>query len=166
MKTKRPLIAAAALLALLGGARVALSHCEVPCGIYDDSMRIVMIREDITTIEKAMKQIEEIGAAEKPNWNQLVRWVTTKEEHATKIQDVVTQYFLTQRVKVPAEGDEAAREKYVNQLTILHELLVTAMKMKQTTDLANVEKARQLVDRFVGAYFSEEDRKHLQEHDD
>lgn len=166
MKTKRNLIVAIALLALLGGARVALSHCEVPCGIYDDSMRIAMIREDITTVEKAMKQIEELGAAEKPNWNQLVRWITTKEDHATKIQDAVTQYFMTQRVKVPAEGDAAAREKYLSQLTALHELLVAAMKMKQTTDLAHVEKARKLVDRFVDAYFGEEDRKHLKEHHD
>ncbi|MDY6953871.1 MAG: superoxide dismutase [Ni], partial [Thermodesulfobacteriota bacterium] len=35
----------------------ASAHCEIPCGIYDDQMRIDMIAEHITTIEKSMKQI-------------------------------------------------------------------------------------------------------------
>ena len=29
-------------------ARAIYSHCEIPCGIYDDKMRITMIAEDIT----------------------------------------------------------------------------------------------------------------------
>jgi nickel superoxide dismutase len=166
MQRHRLLAGVLALALVLGASGIALSHCEIPCGIYNDSMRIVMLREDITTVEKSMKQITELGAQEKPNWNQLVRWVTNKEEHANKIQEVVTQYFMTQRVKVPAEGDAAAQAKYVEQVTILHQLLVTAMKMKQTTDLAHVKKARELVDEFVGAYFSEEDQAHLKEHHD
>jgi nickel superoxide dismutase len=36
-----------------------------------------------------------------------VRWVTTKETHAQEIQDIVSAYFLTQRIK-PAEGDMEA----------------------------------------------------------
>ena len=32
------------------------AHCEVPCGIYEDSVRIVMIYEHITTIEQSMKK--------------------------------------------------------------------------------------------------------------
>ena len=35
----------------------AWAHCEIPCGIYDDHMRIHMIEEHITTIEKSMQQI-------------------------------------------------------------------------------------------------------------
>lgn len=31
----------------------ASAHCEIPCGIYDDQMRVNMIGEHITTIEKS-----------------------------------------------------------------------------------------------------------------
>ncbi len=31
-------------------ASYAAAHCEIPCGIYDDEMRINMIAEHITTI--------------------------------------------------------------------------------------------------------------------
>jgi len=33
------------------------SHCEVPCGIYDDEMRFTMVEEHIKTIEKAMNPL-------------------------------------------------------------------------------------------------------------
>ena len=39
----------------------ASAHCEIPCGIYDDELRISMLNEHITTIEKSMNQIMKIG---------------------------------------------------------------------------------------------------------
>ena len=51
------------------------SHCEIPCGIYDDEMRINMIAENITTVEKSMKQIIELSGQDKQNMKQIVRWV-------------------------------------------------------------------------------------------
>ena len=33
-------------------------HCQVPCGIYDDAVRIVQIEEDIATMRKAMSMIK------------------------------------------------------------------------------------------------------------
>ncbi len=75
-------------------------HCQVPCGIYGDSIRIELIYEHIETIDKSMRMIDEISNQEKPNYNQLVRWVVNKEEHAEKIQEIVSQYFLNQRIKI------------------------------------------------------------------
>jgi len=54
------------------GAR-ARAHCEVPCGIYDDALRVRVIREDLATIEKAMKQIVALSKAPDRNANQLAR---------------------------------------------------------------------------------------------
>ena len=53
------------ILSLAGGAVIAglavmlapglvLSHCQVPCGIYDDAARVVRMYEDATTIEYAV----------------------------------------------------------------------------------------------------------------
>jgi len=135
-------------------AQVAFAHCQVPCGIYDDGMRCDMIEEHITTIERAMKSIEHLSGEEKPNSNQIVRWVTTKDAHAQAIQSIASEYFMTQKLKPVAETD-AAREKYVRQLTILHEMLVYAMKAKQTTDLQYVDRLRDVLKTFRAAYFDD-----------
>jgi nickel superoxide dismutase len=144
---------AMALIWAIMPALPASSHCEIPCGIYGDETRFVMMREDIATIEKSMKQVMELSKEAKPNYNQIVRWVENKEHHADKIRDVVTQYFMAQRVKpVPPKESEEHRA-YVERLTLLHLMIVHSMKCKQTTDLAHVEKLKELVDLFEKAYF-------------
>ena len=124
----------------------AEAHCEIPCGIYDDQVRIEMIAEDATTVEKAMKQIVELSTQKPINYNQLVRWVSNKEDHANKIQHLVYQYFMTQRIKPDTD-------KYEEKLTVLHKMLVAAMKCKQTTDLSHVETLRSLLKSFEKLYF-------------
>ncbi len=157
-------IFAVAFLVMLLAGRSLYAHCEIPCGIYNDEMRFKMIEEDITTVEKAMNQINELSQATPVNYNQLVRWITNKEKHAGKIQEVVYQYFLTQRIKPGDPADEAAYREYTKKLALLHNLLFYAMKTKQTTDVKNVEKLRALLSEFHDAYFSEEDSEHLKEH--
>jgi nickel superoxide dismutase len=142
----------ACLILFLAVGAVAQAHCEVPCGIYGDEMRIRMIAEHITTIDKAMKQIELISAAESVNHNQLVRWVDNKEKHADEIQEIVTQYFMTQRIKPADPSDKEAQAAYVEKLTLLHGMLIQSMKAKQGTDLDVVQKLRTLLDSFSEAY--------------
>lgn len=146
------------VLTLIGmNYQESYAHCEIPCGIYADSVRITMIKEHITTIEKSMNQIEEISQEEDPNYNQLVRWVVNKEEHAKKIQDIVSQYFLHQRIKIVEESQTEAYEKYQKHLALLHKMLVYAMKCKQTTDLTFIKNLRTTVADFEKAYFHTHD---------
>ena len=141
-------------LVLVLGAGSALAHCQIPCGIYDDSTQFAVMREKVTTIEKSMKEIVDLSAAEPVNYNQLVRWVTNKDNHATMLQDIVTEYFMFQRVK-PADPTDAEHwQSYIDKLTLLHGIAVNAMKAKQTTDLQYIEKLRQGIDAFEKAYFS------------
>ena len=161
-KRKEKLIVSVLLLTTLClvPARTVFSHCEIPCGIYDDRMRISMIAEDITTLEKSMKLIVTLSTQKEENFNQIVRWIQNKEDHANKIAHGITQYFMTQRLK-PAgqEGSEEHRD-YLVKLTLLHEMLIYAMKAKQTTDLANVEKLRTLLDKFEKVYFGDQEKGH------
>ena len=76
------------------------AHCQVPCGIYSDDTVLIDLQTHQKTIAKAMNQINELSKDAGKNANQISRWVTNKEEHATKIQDTMTQYFLAQRVKL------------------------------------------------------------------
>ena len=142
----------------------ASAHCEIPCGIYNDDARITLLNEHITTIEKSMKQIEELSAECSKNQNQITRWVMNKEDHANQFQEIVTQYFMTQRIKPAPASDEAASKAYLSRLHLLHAMLLHAMKAKQTTDVAQVEHLRHLIDEFSELYFSEEDLKHIREH--
>ena len=139
------------LFALVFGS-LAYSHCQIPCGIYGDDARFAAIAEHITTIEKSMKQIEELTNQEPVNANQIVRWVNNKEKHADEISEIVTYYFMAQRVKLPPAGDKKAYNDYVRKLTLLHEMLVYAMKTKQTTDLTNVEKLEDALGKFHKVY--------------
>ncbi|MFB0526467.1 MAG: superoxide dismutase [Ni], partial [bacterium] len=91
--------------------------------------------------------------------NQLVRWIDNKEQHAQEIQFIVYQYFMTQRVKPVDRKDTDKYETYVKQLTLLHQMLIYAMKAKQTTDLDNVRELRSLLNGFATAYFGPEGRK-------
>ena len=133
-------------LAMLMAAASAAAHCEIPCGIYDDPLRTRMIAEHAGTIEKSMRQIIELGRQTPVNYNQLVRWVNNKEAHATEVQDIVWQYFMTQRIRPDAE-------KYGEKLAVLHQMLQAAMKCKQTTDLQQVDRLRSLLKRFEILYF-------------
>lgn len=119
------------------------AHCEIPCGIYDDGLRLTLIQEHITTIEKSMNEIKKLEGVD--NSNQLVRWIMNKEDHANELQHIVTQYFMTQRIK-PDTAD------YEKKLTALHHMLVYAMKCKQTVDLANVEALRKAAKEFHDLY--------------
>jgi nickel superoxide dismutase len=151
------------LFSLINVAEV-FAHCQIPCGIYNDELRFQLLEEDFTTIEKSMQEIVRLSQENPVNYNQLVRWITNKEEHANKIQEIVNFYFLTQRIKPVESTDQKAYQEYTHKLSLLHQLLVYAMKAKQTTDLANVEKLRSLLKEFHEAYFGPEDIEHLKEH--
>ena len=124
----------------------SFSHCEIPCGIYDDEMRIEMIYEHIGTIEKSMNQIKELEKEGDQNYNQLVRWIMNKEDHSSELQEIVSQYFMTQRIKPDVKD-------YQKKLGLLHQMLVYSMKCKQTTDLTHVNTLKGLVKEFQGLYF-------------
>jgi nickel superoxide dismutase len=123
----------------------ALGHCEIPCGIYGDRIRIDMIAEDIRTVENSMQQIKTLRETPEQNTNQLVRWVVNKEEHAHRVQKTVYQYFMNQRVKPAEKTDAKAYERYVTQSTLLSRMLLTSMECKQTTDETHVKELRSLL---------------------
>jgi nickel superoxide dismutase len=141
-------------------ASMVYSHCQIPCGIYGDPARFDMIAEHTTTIEKSMKQITSLSKQDKPDMNQIVRWVQNKEEHADELSHIVTHYFMAQRIKPAGDIKSKAYQEYIRKLTLLHEMLVYSMKAKQTTDLSNVEKLKTLLAEFRSVYFQADTHKH------
>ena len=133
------------------------AHCQIPCGIYSDAMQIVQIKEDLRTIEKSITMIKKLSEkSDAQSINQLSRWITSKEKHAQNIQTIISQYFLTQRIK-PSSNN------YENELITLHQLLVSIMKCKQSVSKENVKKSNELLDDFSIFYFDEHDLEHIKD---
>lgn len=154
MKNKQAI--ALGLVTVLFAATVARPHCQIPCGIYGDETRFELLAEHITTIEKSMNEIVRLTGETEQDYNQIVRWVNNKDQHADEFAHIVTYYFMAQRVK-PVEKEQAeAYQDYQHKITLLHEMLLYAMKAKQTTDLAHVEKLRSLLADFRTAYLGPE----------
>ena len=130
----------------------ARAHCQVPCGIYDDQARMARLKEDAATIAKAIAQINELaGKHDAKSLNQATRWIVTKEDHASHIIEVVSQYFLAQKVKPVAPGPDGY-EVYLKKLADHHVVMVAAMKTKQDTDPATVEKLNKTIDALARHY--------------
>ena len=148
-------------LSFLAYTLPAKAHCEIPCGIYDDKLRIKLLYEHTKTMEKSIRMIKELSSKNDPlSKNQLVRWIMNKEEHAKKFQYIVWQYFLTQRVKPVDPSDKEKYELYLKKLEVLHQLSFYAMKVKQSVDEKYIQKLRELIKKFEELYWKEHGHKH------
>ena len=98
------------------------AHCQVPCGVYDDAMRIKMIEEHTFTILKSMNYIKS-NQDDLQQQNQVTRWIITKDQHAQDIQNIISEYFLTQRIKLKDDSKDS-KDLYHAQLAVLHSCLL------------------------------------------
>jgi hypothetical protein len=65
---------------------------------------------------------------------------------------------MTQRIKpVAAAADDDAYRKYIHELTLLHGMMVSAMKTKQTLDAGHVKSIHDGLELFSRSYFGEGD---------
>ncbi|AQQ71546.1 superoxide dismutase, Ni [Limihaloglobus sulfuriphilus] len=143
LRRKHTIYFVAGAAAVFLAASYVHSHCQIPCGIYGDDTRFEIMSEHIDTIEKSMKMIDELSAKKEKDMNQIVRWVTNKEDHAAQLSEIITYYFMAQRIKpVSTAQNDAQKELYTKQVTLLHEMLVTTMQTKQSTDLTLIPKLR------------------------
>ncbi len=111
----------------------ARAHCQIPCGIYGDAHRVKMMREDLVTITKSVKLINQLSRkGDAQSRNQLVRWVNNKEHHAEKIIRTISDYFMAQKIKPGSKG-------YLAKLGKHHAVMVAAMKCKQKADTGPVK---------------------------
>jgi len=135
--------------------RLRGGHCQVPCGIFDDPAIVAEIKEACATIRKAMVQINELhtSSASAQDINQSIRWVMTKEEHAKKIITLIAEYCLCQRVK--PVGVFATDKDYIDALKAHHNVMQSAMKTKQSVDIAVCDALDHSVKDFAKMYLKE-----------
>ena len=120
--------------------RLRGGHCQIPCGIFDDAAICEQVRQDAATVRKAMVQAAELHKEASTSLlavNQMTRWIVAKEDHCKKIITTVSEYMLCQRVK---RAEIKTEEEYLEVLKIHHQAMQSAMKCKQTCDIAQARR--------------------------
>jgi len=138
---------AMSVLRLRGG------HCQVPCGIFDDPATVGEVQQAAATIRKAMVQVHALtssGTTPGPaDYNQLVRWITTKEDHACQIITTISDYGLCQRVK---RDVFASDQEFTDAVLAHHAVMIAAMKCKQSVETATVDNLDTAIALFAKMY--------------
>lgn len=139
------------IIAVVAGTLIApgaaRAHCQMPCGIFNDEARVQLLQEHVVTIGKAVKLINELARKQDAeSKQQLVRWVDTKEHHAQEIMEMISGYFMAQRIKPAAANNKKAYAAYLQQLATHHAVMLAAMKCKQSVDPARVKDLAKAVD--------------------
>ena len=120
-----------------------------------------MIEEHTLTILKSMNYIE-ANQDDLKDQNQVTRWIMNKEKHAQEIQEIISEYFLSQRIKLK-DDSKKNKDLYYAQLESLHNIMLDAMKCKQTTDTKNTTSLLENLNKFVNLYFDDHGKKHLKD---
>ncbi|HJO95429.1 MAG TPA: superoxide dismutase [Ni] [Victivallales bacterium] len=144
---RKPAIATLIVIAVIFAVNSAYSHCQVPCGIYDDDLVFKEMILDTTTIKKSIKEIEKLSATKPINYNQIIRWTEEKSRSANSIINNASNYFLAQRIKTTDKN-------YIDELKLLHSIIVNAMKTKQSLDKLNIENLSKNIKDFESLYNS------------
>jgi hypothetical protein len=113
---------------------------------------VAEIKQACETIRKSMVQSLELHASihtDPLSMNQMVRWINTKEEHASKVIKLVSEYCLCQRVKPEVFAKDS---DYVDALKAHHAVMQAAMKVKQSLDIKACDTLDHAVANFAKMY--------------
>lgn len=107
------------------------AHCQMPCGIYHDEMVFDQVDQYIETMVKGISVLKEDKFKSIQDYNVATRWIILKEEASIEIADLITVYFLQQKIK---PGEEDTTKKVISA----HKLLFYLVQIKQLVDLRAV----------------------------
>lgn len=121
-----------AALTLMSGPITLNAHCQMPCGIYHDDMVYDFIDQYVETMIKAVTVMNQSKFDTVRDKNEFVRWVIEKEKESNEISNLITAFFLQQKIK-PGEDDT------VKRIQSAHKLLCLIVAIKQNADLKIIE---------------------------
>lgn len=105
-----------------------IAHCQMPCGIYHDEMVFNQIDQYIETMYKGITELKNSKFSTPFERNNFIRWVMLKDKASDEIANLITEYFLQQKIK-PNEPDT------VKRLVGAHNMLFELVAIKQNVDL-------------------------------
>lgn len=137
------------------------AHCQMPCGIYHDDIVYDQVDQYVETMYKGMTMLNDSKFDTVHSKNEFIRWVINKEKSSDEVAQLLTSYFLQQKIK-PDEEDTDKR------LKMTHRLLVMLVLIKQNTDRKFVEDFSAEWDKFklmfhIEGYECELEKRKLQQ---
>lgn len=129
MKKSALLIGIAAFICHTGSLS---AHCQMPCGIYHDEMVFNQIDQYIETMYKGITELKNSKFSNPLERNNFIRWVSLKDSASDEMANLITEYFLQQKIK-PGEPDTTKR------LVSAHKMLFELTAIKQNVDLKMIE---------------------------
>lgn len=136
------------LLFLLIAPFTLAAHCQMPCGIYDDQMVYDKITEYYLTMFKAVKTLEHNELKNVDDYNKLVRWIALKDKMSDQTAELLTTYFLQQKLKPIKENRDLVLS--------IHKLLFLTVAIKQNVDLGIVKEFGEEWDHFKSLFHPDE----------
>lgn len=124
------------------------AHCQLPCGIYHDDMVFDQIDQYAETMYKGISILNESKIRTAHDHNEVIRWVLEKEKESNEIANLITVFFLQQKIK-PGEPSTAKR------LESAHKLLFLLVAIKQNTDLRFVKEFTEEWEKFKNMFHIE-----------
>lgn len=142
------LFKASVLLVLIASAPQISAHCQMPCGIYHDDMVYDRIDQYVETMVKAISIMKKNDFSSPEESNRFTRWVIQKETASDEAANIITTYFLQQKIK-PGEEDTAKR------LESAHKLLFLLVAIKQNADVKVVDEFGEEWEKFKNMFHVE-----------
>lgn len=109
------------------------AHCQLPCGIYHDDMIYDLIDQYAETMYKGITVMNQSKLDSVHDFNELTRWVIEKEKESNETAQLITFYFLQQKIK-PGEPETTKR------LEAAHKLLFLLVAIKQNNEIRFVDQ--------------------------
>jgi nickel superoxide dismutase len=120
------------IIALLCHTGSLMAHCQMPCGIYHDELVFNQIDQYIETMYKGITELNNSKFSTPFERNNFIRWVKLKDSASDEIANLITEYFLQQKIK-PAEADTPKR------LISAHKMLFELTAIKQNVNIKMIE---------------------------
>ena len=128
-------------MALLSLRAAASAHCQMPCGIYHDDLVFDQVDQYIETMHKGITVTNDSAFSNVHDRVETIRWVVLKDKESDTIANLITTYFLQQKIK-PGEPDTQKR------VMSAHKLLFQLVAIKQNNDLKFVKSFSDEWDQF------------------
>ncbi|KIC74650.1 hypothetical protein DB42_AZ00050 [Neochlamydia sp. EPS4] len=120
------------IIALFCHTGSLMAHCQMPCGIYHDELVFNQVDQYIETMYKGITELNNSKFSTPFERNNFIRWVKLKDTASDEIANLITEYFLQQKIK-PAEADTPKR------LISAHKMLFELTAIKQNVNIKMIE---------------------------
>ena len=126
----------------------ANAHCDIPCKIYDPAV----VQVAALSVVRILDIISELEESSKGNQSELARLTIEKENQARIVKDEIRiiwgDYFKDPQI-----------EMYPNIHTLVHSIMMSGSKCKQSIDRQNGLDLVELVNEFTEAFWGTKDIK-------